>query len=68
MTPPDTVTGMMLRLERTEARVSVKQLARRMGLHRASLHAYEGQAEVRPDIAHSYRRALASIVEERRAA
>lgn len=60
------MTGMDLRLERTAARVNVKALARRMGVHRATLHRYEGQAVVDPATAAAYRRALASIEEERR--
>lgn len=63
-----TTSGMTLRLERTAARVNVKALALRMGLTRATVHKYEGQAEVRADVAGDYRRALASIVDERREA
>jgi transcriptional regulator with XRE-family HTH domain len=59
--------GMALRLERTAARVNVKQLAKRMGRNRNTVHNIEGRAVVDPVMAAEYRRALASLVEERAA-
>jgi transcriptional regulator with XRE-family HTH domain len=59
--------GMELRLERTAARIQAKELAARMGRNRNTVLNIEGRAVVAPEMAAEYRRALASLVEERAA-
>jgi hypothetical protein len=59
--------GMTLKLERTAARVQSKALADRMGRHRNTVVNIEGRAVVSDHLVAEYRRALASLVEERAA-
>lgn len=54
-------SGLELRLERVAARVKLIDLARRMGLHRATVARYEGLAVVDPETAYQYRAALATF-------
>ncbi len=57
-------TGMELRLERVAQRVSIKDLAARMGRSKPTVHRYEGQAIVDSRAAAEYRQALAAIAED----
>jgi transcriptional regulator with XRE-family HTH domain len=57
-------TGMDLRLERTAARVGLKELAARMGRHPATLHRWELSAVVTATRAVEYRAALANFAED----
>jgi transcriptional regulator with XRE-family HTH domain len=57
-------TGMDLRLERTAARVGLKELAARMGRHPATLHRWELSAVVTRTRAAEYRAALAKFAED----
>ncbi len=65
------VTGMDLKLRRTEAREQMQELAARMGRSRATIHRYEGLAVVPDDIARLYFQALVTsrdVTTEREAA
>jgi predicted transcriptional regulator len=52
------LTGMQLKVERVKARVSIQELATRMGRHRATVTRYEGLEVVPADIVREYLDAL----------
>ena len=60
----DMATGMELRLERTAARVTLKELSARMGRHPATLHRWELAARVKPPQVAEYREALATFADD----
>jgi hypothetical protein len=57
-------TGMDLRLERTAARVKLKDLASRMHRHPATLNRWELAAWLPQDRVDEYRRALATLASD----
>lgn len=56
-------TGLDLRLERVAARVKLNALAERIGRDRRTVGRYESLAVVEPEIAETYRAALATFRE-----
>ena len=53
-----TTDGPTLRRERREAEVTVTALARALGVHRVTVHGWEGQVHVNEDTAARYREAV----------